>query len=48
MENDAMRNEKKVREIIHILIGSKFYFSFSVQERYDFIKNIIRRFPFSS
>jgi len=43
-----MRNERKVKEIVHILIGSKFYFTFSVQERYDFIKNIIRRFPFYS
>jgi hypothetical protein len=43
-----MRHENKVREIVHILIESKFYFTLSLQERYDFIRNIIRKFPFSS
>jgi hypothetical protein len=42
-----MRHENKVREVVRILMGSKFYFDLSLQERYDLIKHILRKFPFS-
>ena len=37
----------KVKKIIRILIGSRFYFDLSLQERYDLIRYILRKFPFS-
>jgi hypothetical protein len=27
---------------------SKFYFTFSLQERYDLIRDILKKFPFTS
>jgi len=42
-----MTERKKVKKIIRILIGSRFYFDLSLKERYDLIKYIIRKFPFS-
>jgi hypothetical protein len=38
---------QSVRKIIHILIGSRFYFELSVRERYELIKYILTSFPFS-
>ncbi len=43
-----MRHENKVREVVRILMESKFYFTLSVRERYDLIRDILRKFPFSS
>jgi hypothetical protein len=42
-----MKEKNKVQSIIRILIGSRFYFDLSVQERYDLIKHILCKFPFS-
>lgn len=42
-----MTDINKVRKIIRILIGSRFYFDLSLQERYDLIRYILRKFPFS-
>jgi len=41
-------NKGQAKEIVHILMESKFYFALSLRERYDLIKNIIRKFPFTS
>lgn len=46
MEDDATREESKTREIVRILIESKFYFTLSVRERYDLIQYILERFPY--
>ena len=43
----GMKEKNKVQNIIRVLIGSRFYFDLSVQERYDLIKHILRKFPFS-
>jgi hypothetical protein len=43
-----MSHKNKVKEIVHVLMGSKLYFTLSVQERYDLIKSILRKFPFTS
>ncbi len=40
-------NNKRAKKIVHILIGSKFYFDLSLVERHDLIRHILRRFPFS-
>jgi hypothetical protein len=48
MEGDAMGHNSKAKEIVHILMESKYYFALSLQERYDLIRNILRKFPFSS
>ena len=42
-----MTDINKVRKIIRILIESRFYFDLSLQERYDLIRYILRKFPFS-
>jgi len=42
-----MTERKKVKKIIRILIGSRFYFDLTLQERYDLIRYILRKFPFS-
>ncbi|WP_273696835.1 hypothetical protein [Syntrophorhabdus aromaticivorans] len=42
-----MLETRKMREIIRILMGSRFYFNLSLQERYDLVKYILRKFPFS-
>jgi len=42
-----MIEQGKVKRIIRILIGSRFYFDLSLQERYDLIRYILRKFPFS-
>ncbi|HNQ47087.1 MAG TPA: hypothetical protein PK125_11605 [Syntrophorhabdus sp.] len=38
---------ERAKKIIHILIGSKFYFDLNLVERHDLIRYILRRFPFS-
>lgn len=38
---------KRVKKIIRILIGSKFYFALSLSERHNLIRYILSRFPFS-
>jgi hypothetical protein len=38
-----VRHENKVREVVHILMGSKFYFDLSLQERYDLIRSVPAR-----
>jgi hypothetical protein len=43
----TMIETNKIRKIIRILIGSRFYFDLSLQERYDLIRYILRKFPFS-
>ncbi len=43
----GMTERTKVKKIIRILIGSRFYFDLSLQERYDLIRYILRKFPFS-
>jgi len=43
-----MRSESKLQRIVHILMKSEFYFSLSLRERNDVIRNILRKFPFSS
>jgi hypothetical protein len=43
-----VRQQNKVREVIRILMESRFYFTLSVRERYDLIRDILRKFPFSS
>lgn len=43
----GMKEKNKVQNIIRVLIGSRFYFDLSVRERYDLIKHILRKFPFS-
>jgi len=40
-------NNKRAKKIVHILIGSKFYFDLSLVERHNLIRHILRRFPFS-
>jgi len=40
-------DEKRVKKIIRILIGSKFYFDLSLPERHSLIRYILSRFPFS-
>jgi hypothetical protein len=42
-----MIEQGKVKKIIRILIGSRLYFDLSLQERYDLIRYILRKFPFS-
>ena len=43
-----MRYKSKVREVVRILIESKFYFTLPLRERYDLIKYILRTFSLSS
>jgi hypothetical protein len=38
---------KRVKKIVRILIGSKFYFDLSLAERHGLIRYILSRFPFS-
>jgi hypothetical protein len=38
---------KRVKKIVRILIGSKFYFDLSLTERHGLIRYILSRFPFS-
>jgi hypothetical protein len=40
-------DEKRIKKIIHVLIGSKFYFDLSLEERHNLIRYILSRFPFS-
>ena len=40
-------DEKRVKKIVRILIGSKFYFDLSLPERHNLIRYILSRFPFS-
>ena len=40
-------DEKRVKKIVRILIGSKFYFDLSLAERHNLIRYILSRFPFS-
>ena len=42
-----MKEKTKIQSIVRILIGSRFYFDLSVQERYDLIKHILCKFPLS-
>ena len=42
-----MRHRNKIKNIIRMLIGSRFYFDLSLRERLDFIKDILQRFPAS-
>jgi len=42
-----MRNKNKIQAIIRMLITSKFYFDLSPRERYDLIRNIIKKYPTS-
>ena len=43
-----MKHESKLQKIVHVLMRSEFYFTLSLRERNDLIRNIIRKFPFSS
>jgi hypothetical protein len=40
-----LRDKDKVKGVVRVLIGSKFYFTLSLQERYDLIRDILRKFP---
>ena len=42
-----MRNKNKIQAIIRMLITSKFYFDLSPRERYDLIRDILKKFPTS-
>jgi hypothetical protein len=42
-----MRHKGKVRKIVRVLIGSKFYFTLSVKERYDLIRYLLGKFSIS-
>jgi hypothetical protein len=33
----------KIEQIVHVLMGSRFYFSFSLRERYDLIRHILSK-----
>lgn len=43
----SMIEPKKIRKIIRILMGSRFYFDLPLRERYDLVRYILRKFPFS-
>jgi hypothetical protein len=43
---EAMRHKSKIREIVHVLIKNRFYLTLPLQERYNLVKYILRRFPF--
>jgi len=47
MEGDAVIHKSKVREIVRILIGNKFYLTLPLRERYDVIRCILKRFCYS-
>jgi len=36
-----MRYESEISKIVHVLMWSRFYFSFSLRERYDLIRHIL-------
>jgi hypothetical protein len=38
-----MRNKNKIQAIIRMLITSKFYFDLSPRERYDLIRDILKK-----
>jgi len=38
-----MSHKPKIKKIIWMLIKSRFYFDLPLQERHDFLKNIVRK-----
>lgn len=40
-----MRDKVKIQNIVRTFIKSRFYFDLSLQERHDFIVDILRKFP---
>ena len=42
-----MKHRYEIQNIIRTLIKSEFYFDLSLQERHDFIKDILRKLPAS-
>ena len=46
-KGDIMR-KGEIRKIVRVLVGTTLYKTLPVQERYDLIKYILRKFPFSS
>jgi hypothetical protein len=43
-----MQHKDKLQKIVHILIKSEFYFTLSLQERHDLIRNMLRKLPLFS
>ena len=44
-----MRNKSKIRKIVHVLIGTKYYLALPLRGRYSLIKHIlIHNFPANS
>jgi hypothetical protein len=42
-----MKHKPKIQNIIRTLIKNRFYFDLTLPERYEFIKDILRKFPSS-
>jgi len=40
-----MKYKPKIQNIIRMLIKNRFYFDLPLLERYEFIKDILRKFP---
>jgi len=40
-----MKYKPKIQNIIRMLIMNRFYFDLPLLERYEFIKDILRKFP---